>query len=59
MQVRRLMGNDDTYLNFMRCLALYNKDVVTGSELIEILQPFTLLVICHLLCFMYVIGYEL
>ena len=42
------MGNEDTYMNFMRCLALYNQDVVTATDLMEILQPFTLYVALEL-----------
>lgn len=44
------MGNEETYLNFMRCLTLYTKDIVTGAELIDILQPFTLYDVSFVFC---------
>jgi len=41
-KVRQLLGNEETYFNFLRCLTLYTSDLISGSELVNIVQPFLL-----------------
>lgn len=39
-EVQHQMGNEETYLNFLRCLRLFASNMISGSELINIIEPF-------------------
>ena len=39
-QVRKAFKNQDTYENFLRCLVLFNQEVVSRNELVQMVQPF-------------------
>ncbi|VDK50503.1 unnamed protein product [Anisakis simplex] len=39
-KVRKVLSDDEVYNNFLRCLMLYNKNIVTKNELIELITPF-------------------
>lgn len=39
-QVQHQMGNEETYFNFMRCIHLYACNLISGSELVAIIEPF-------------------
>lgn len=42
VKVRKAACHNDRmiYENFLRCLALYNQDLVSKMELLELVQPF-------------------
>jgi len=44
-RVKRLLGNKDTYMNFMRCVNLYVNDVTSERDLLLSIQPFTAYVV--------------
>uniref|UniRef100_H2ZVE2 SIN3 transcription regulator family member B n=1 Tax=Latimeria chalumnae TaxID=7897 RepID=H2ZVE2_LATCH len=39
-KVRRVLKSQDVYENFLRCIALFNQEVVSGSELLQLVTPF-------------------
>uniref|UniRef100_A0AAR2IXF4 Paired amphipathic helix protein Sin3b n=1 Tax=Pygocentrus nattereri TaxID=42514 RepID=A0AAR2IXF4_PYGNA len=39
-QVRRLFKSQEVYENFLRCIALFNQEVVSGAELLQLVTPF-------------------
>uniref|UniRef100_A0A6Q2XJI8 Histone deacetylase interacting domain-containing protein n=1 Tax=Esox lucius TaxID=8010 RepID=A0A6Q2XJI8_ESOLU len=39
-KVRRLFKSQEVYENFLRCIALFNQEVVSGSELLQLVTPF-------------------
>ena len=39
-QVRKAFKNQDVYENFLRCLVLFNQEVVSRNELVQMVQPF-------------------
>ena len=39
-KVRKAFRNQETYENFLRCLVLFNQEVVSRSELVQMVQPF-------------------
>ena len=39
-QVRKALRNQEVYENFLRCLVLFNHEVVSRSELVQLVQPF-------------------
>ncbi|XP_076811562.1 paired amphipathic helix protein Sin3a-like isoform X2 [Clavelina lepadiformis] len=39
-KVRRALQSQDAYDNFLRCLLLYNNEVVGKAELVQLVQPF-------------------
>ncbi|XP_067943768.1 paired amphipathic helix protein Sin3a-like isoform X2 [Watersipora subatra] len=39
-KVRKLMRSQEVYDNFLRCLVLFNQEVISRSELIQLVQPF-------------------
>lgn len=43
-QVQQEMGNEETYLNFLRCLRLFASNMISGSELLSFIEPFVVLV---------------
>lgn len=40
LQVRKALKNPDIYENFLRCLILFNQDIVSSSELVQLVSPF-------------------
>lgn len=40
VQVRRLFKSQEVYENFLRCIALFNQEVVSGAELLQLVTPF-------------------
>jgi hypothetical protein len=40
LQVRRALRNQDVYDNFLRCLVLFNQEVISRGELIQLTTPF-------------------
>lgn len=40
MQVRSVTKNQDVYENFLRCLYLFNEEVISRQELLSVVQPF-------------------
>lgn len=38
--VKRALRTPDVYKNFLRCIALFNQEVVTSMELIKLAEPF-------------------
>jgi paired amphipathic helix protein Sin3a len=38
--VRKALKNPDIYENFLRCLILFNQDIVSSSELVQLVSPF-------------------
>lgn len=39
-QVRRVLKSQEVYENFLRCIALFNQELVSGSELLQLVTPF-------------------
>lgn len=39
-KVRRALGSQEVYDNFLRCLLLYNNEVIGRAELVQLVQPF-------------------
>lgn len=39
-QVRRVLKSQEVYENFLRCIALFNQELVSGSELLQLVSPF-------------------
>uniref|UniRef100_F6TJW6 Histone deacetylase interacting domain-containing protein n=1 Tax=Ciona intestinalis TaxID=7719 RepID=F6TJW6_CIOIN len=39
-KVRRALRSSDAYENFLRCLLLYNNEVVGRAEIVQLVQPF-------------------
>lgn len=39
-KVRRALGSQEVYDNFLRCLLLYNNEVIGRGELVQLVQPF-------------------
>ena len=39
-KVRKAFKNQEVYENFLRCLVLFNQEVVTRNELVQMVQPF-------------------
>ncbi|XP_042198679.1 LOW QUALITY PROTEIN: paired amphipathic helix protein Sin3b [Callorhinchus milii] len=39
-RVRRVLKSQEVYENFLRCIALFNQEVVSGSELLQLVTPF-------------------
>uniref|UniRef100_A0A672K7B2 Paired amphipathic helix protein Sin3b n=1 Tax=Sinocyclocheilus grahami TaxID=75366 RepID=A0A672K7B2_SINGR len=39
-KVRRLLRSQEVYENFLRCIALFNQEVVSGAELLQLVTPF-------------------
>ncbi|KAI4584634.1 hypothetical protein MJG53_020677, partial [Ovis ammon polii x Ovis aries] len=39
-QVRRVLKSQEVYENFLRCIALFNQELVSGSELLQLVGPF-------------------
>ena len=39
-RVKKALRNQQIYDNFLKCLALFNQDIVTHTELISIVEPF-------------------
>uniref|UniRef100_I3J0I5 Paired amphipathic helix protein Sin3b n=2 Tax=Oreochromis TaxID=8139 RepID=I3J0I5_ORENI len=39
-KVRRLFKSQEVYENFLRCIALFNQEVVSGAELLQLVTPF-------------------
>lgn len=39
-QVRRALRYDEIYYNFLRCITIYNEEVVSRAELLQLVQPF-------------------
>ena len=40
IQVRKALRNNDVYENFLRCLVLFNQEVISRTELVQLVQPF-------------------
>ncbi|XP_061594257.1 paired amphipathic helix protein Sin3b isoform X2 [Cololabis saira] len=40
LKVRRLFKSQEVYENFLRCIALFNQEVVSGAELLQLVTPF-------------------
>ncbi|KAG8517288.1 Paired amphipathic helix protein Sin3b [Galemys pyrenaicus] len=39
-KVRRVLKSQEVYENFLRCIALFNRELVSGSELLQLVSPF-------------------
>nr|XP_033812218.1 paired amphipathic helix protein Sin3b [Geotrypetes seraphini] len=39
-KVRRVLKSQEVYENFLRCIALFNQELVSGSELVQLVTPF-------------------
>jgi hypothetical protein len=39
-QARKALKNQDVYENFLRCLVLFNQEIVSKSELVQLVTPF-------------------
>uniref|UniRef100_A0A8C2P4H4 Histone deacetylase interacting domain-containing protein n=1 Tax=Capra hircus TaxID=9925 RepID=A0A8C2P4H4_CAPHI len=39
-KVRRVLKSQEVYENFLRCIALFNQELVSGSELLQLVGPF-------------------
>ncbi|XP_032938149.2 paired amphipathic helix protein Sin3b [Catharus ustulatus] len=39
-KVRRVLKSQEVYENFLRCIALFNQELVSGSELLQLVTPF-------------------
>ncbi|XP_043946674.1 paired amphipathic helix protein Sin3b [Protopterus annectens] len=39
-KVRRVLKSQEVYENFLRCIALFNQEVLSGSELLQLVTPF-------------------
>ncbi len=39
-QVRKALRNQEVYENFLRCLVLFNQEVISRGELVQLVQPF-------------------
>jgi len=39
-RVRKALKNGEVYENFVRCLVLYNKEIVTRTEIVQLVTPF-------------------
>jgi paired amphipathic helix protein Sin3a len=40
LQARKALKNQDVYENFLRCLVLFNQEIVSKSELVQLVTPF-------------------
>ncbi|XP_029470051.1 paired amphipathic helix protein Sin3b isoform X2 [Rhinatrema bivittatum] len=39
-KVRRVLKSQEVYENFLRCIALFNQELVSGTELLQLVTPF-------------------
>ncbi|KAM8961090.1 paired amphipathic helix protein Sin3b [Pelodytes ibericus] len=39
-KVRRVLKSQEVYENFLRCIGLFNQELVSGSELLQLVTPF-------------------
>ncbi|XP_013362763.1 PREDICTED: paired amphipathic helix protein Sin3b [Chinchilla lanigera] len=39
-KVRRVLKSQEVYENFLRCIALFNQELVSGAELLQLVSPF-------------------
>ncbi|KAG8594788.1 hypothetical protein GDO81_001327 [Engystomops pustulosus] len=39
-KVRRVLKSQEVYENFLRCISLFNQELVSGSELLQLVTPF-------------------
>jgi len=39
-QVRKALRHEETYHNFLRCITLYNEEIISRSELVQLVHPF-------------------
>ncbi|XP_013418836.1 paired amphipathic helix protein Sin3a isoform X2 [Lingula anatina] len=39
-KVRKALRNQEVYENFLRCLVLFNQEVISRTELVQLVQPF-------------------
>jgi len=39
-QVKKVLRSQEVYDNFLRCIVLFNSEVLTRSELLQLCQPF-------------------
>jgi len=39
-KVRKALRNQEVYDNFLRCLVLFNQEVISRTELVQLIQPF-------------------
>ena len=46
-QIRKAIHNQDVYENFLRCLVLFNEEIISRQELIQLVTPFLGLVDCR------------
>lgn len=40
LQVRKAVRSQEVYNNFLRCLTLFNQEVISKSELVQLITPF-------------------
>jgi len=40
LQARKALKNQDVYENFLRCLVIFNQEIVSKSELVLLVRPF-------------------
>ena len=48
-KVRKALKSNDVYENFLRCLVLFNQEIVSRPELVQLVTPFLNKVICWLI----------
>ncbi|KAK4299818.1 hypothetical protein Pmani_027930 [Petrolisthes manimaculis] len=39
-KVRKALRHEETYHNFLRCITLYNEEIITRAELVQLVHPF-------------------
>ena len=47
-QVRKALRSAEAYDNFLRCLFIFNQEVISRAELVQLVLPFLGWVLCHL-----------
>lgn len=40
LQTRKALKNQEVYENFLRCLVLFNQEIISKSELVQLVTPF-------------------
>ena len=45
-QIRKALHNPEVYDNFLRCLVLFNEEILSRQELVHLVTPFLGYVVC-------------
>ena len=40
MQIQKAFRNQEVYTNFLRCLVLFNEEIISRHELVQLVTPF-------------------